>query len=169
MSSCRSQIPSGTARATRSRSYAYGKNKFFELLAAGRRQEAETVQRALPPIREREARQSLVDGVNHQTITNADRFVFSPFESADIAAKLQGESQTWVLCSRRLPLSRRATKTRRAGDLLLRPDQKSLKRKRHRRTESCTEVGHLIRFKWLASINTRRRIPPQLHADVLGK
>ena len=71
--------------------------------------------------------------------------------------------------SRRLPLSRRATKTRRAGDLLLRPDQKSLKRKRHRRTESCTEVGHLIRFKWLASINTRRRIPPQLHADVLGK
>src|SRR5260370_7244605 len=69
MSSCRSQIPSGTARAARSRSYAYGKNKFFELLAAGRRQEAETVQRALPPIREREARQSLVDGVNHQTIT----------------------------------------------------------------------------------------------------
>jgi hypothetical protein len=69
------------------------KNKFFELLAAGRRQEAETVQRALPPIREREARQSLVDGVNHQTITNADRFVFSPFEPADIAAKLQGESQ----------------------------------------------------------------------------
>ena len=123
MSSCRSQIPSGTARAARSRSYAYGKNKFFELLAAGRRQEAETVQRALPPIREREARQSLVDGVNHQTITNADRFVFSPFESTDIAAKLQGESQTWVLCSRRLPLSRRATKTRRAGDLLLRPDQ----------------------------------------------
>lgn len=69
-----------------------GENKFFALLAAGRRQEAEAVQRALPPIREREARQSLVDGVNHQTITNADRFVFSPFESAGIAAKLQGES-----------------------------------------------------------------------------
>jgi hypothetical protein len=70
-----------------------GENRFFKLLAAGRRQEADGVQRALPPIREREARQSLVDGVNHQTITNADRFVFSPFESADIAAKLQGESQ----------------------------------------------------------------------------
>ena len=53
----------------------------------------EAVQLALPPIREREARQSLIDGVNHQTITNADRFVFSPFESADIAAKLQGGSQ----------------------------------------------------------------------------
>ncbi len=50
---------------------AEGENKFFELLA-------ETVERALPPIREREARQSLVEGVNRQTITNADRFVFSP-------------------------------------------------------------------------------------------
>lgn len=70
-----------------------GENKFFELLAAGRGQEAEAIQRALPPIREREARQSVVDAVNHQTITNADRFVFSPFESADISANLYGESQ----------------------------------------------------------------------------
>ena len=70
-----------------------GENKFLKLLGEGRRKEAEAVQLALPPIREREARQSLIDGVNHQTITNADRFVFSPFESADIAAKLQGGSQ----------------------------------------------------------------------------
>jgi hypothetical protein len=70
-----------------------GENRFFQLLAAGRKQEAEAVQRTLPPIRERDAEKSLVDSVNHQTITNADRFVFSPFESADIAAKLQGESQ----------------------------------------------------------------------------
>lgn len=74
-----------------------GENKFFALLAGGRRQEAEAVQRTLPPIREREARKPLVDGINHQTITNADRFVFSPFESADIGTRLQGESQNMRL------------------------------------------------------------------------
>jgi hypothetical protein len=70
-----------------------GQNKYFELLSKGRRKEAEAGRRLLPPIRERDARQPLVDGINHQTITNADRFVFSPFESADIVTKLQGECQ----------------------------------------------------------------------------
>jgi hypothetical protein len=70
-----------------------GEQKFFELLAAGRREEAETVRRRLPPIRERSAKKPLVEAVNHQTITNADRFVFSPFESNEISTLLQGESQ----------------------------------------------------------------------------
>lgn len=70
-----------------------GEEKFFKLLAAGRRDEAEAVRRELPPIRERGARRTLVDGINHQTVTNADRFVFSPFESTEISKLLQGESQ----------------------------------------------------------------------------
>jgi hypothetical protein len=71
---------------------ATGEQKFFELLAAGRRDEAEAVRRQLPPILERAIGQSVVDGINYQTITSADRFVFSPFESAEISKMLQGES-----------------------------------------------------------------------------
>jgi hypothetical protein len=70
-----------------------GERKFFELLAAGRREEAEAVRRRLPPIQQRDVRQPLVDTINYQTVTNADRFVFSPFESAEISEMLQGESQ----------------------------------------------------------------------------
>jgi hypothetical protein len=70
-----------------------GEEKFFELLAAGRRDEAEGVRRQLPPIRERGAKRPLVEAINHQTVTSADRFVFSPFESVEISKLLQGESQ----------------------------------------------------------------------------
>jgi hypothetical protein len=72
---------------------AAGEQKFFELLAAGRRDEAEAVRSQLPPILEREIGQPLVDGINYRTIINAERFVFSPFESAEISEMLQGESQ----------------------------------------------------------------------------
>lgn len=76
-----------------------GEEKFFELLAAGRRDEAEAVRRQLPPIRERGARRTLVEAINQQTVTNADRFVFSPFESAEISKLLQGESQNMRMVS----------------------------------------------------------------------
>ena len=70
-----------------------GEQKFFELLAAGRKDEAEAVRRQPPPILEREIMRDVVDGINYQTITSADRFVFSPFESLEISKMLQGESQ----------------------------------------------------------------------------
>lgn len=70
-----------------------GKAKYFDLLSKGRTNEAEASRRILPAIREQEASHALVDNINHQTITNADRFVFSPFESTHIITKLQGESQ----------------------------------------------------------------------------
>jgi hypothetical protein len=70
-----------------------GQRKFFELLEAGRREEAEVVRLRLPPILERDVRQAVVDAINENTITSADRFVFSPFESAEINKLLQGESQ----------------------------------------------------------------------------
>lgn len=76
-----------------------GEKKFFELLAAGRREEAETVRRRLPTIQERYAKKPAVEAVNHQTITNADRFVFSPFESNEISKLLQGESQNMRIVS----------------------------------------------------------------------
>ena len=72
---------------------ATGEQKFFELLGAGRKDEAEAVRRQPPPILEREIGQSVVDGINCLTITNTDRFVFSPFESVEISKMLQGESQ----------------------------------------------------------------------------
>jgi hypothetical protein len=76
-----------------------GENKFFALLSQGRRDEAEAVRRTLPPIRERGVPKAVVDAINDQTLTNADRFVFSPFESADIPRKLQGECQNMRIVS----------------------------------------------------------------------
>jgi hypothetical protein len=68
-------------------------DKYFELLQAGRTEEAEKVKSELPAVREREASRQLVERINHLTISSADRFVFSPFESPEIAQKLEGESQ----------------------------------------------------------------------------
>jgi uncharacterized protein DUF4238 len=84
-----------------------GEKKFFELLAAGRRQEAEAVRRELPPIREVRIKQSAVDRINQFTIANADRFVFSPFESAEISKGLQGESQNMRIVTSPPPSTRR--------------------------------------------------------------
>jgi uncharacterized protein DUF4238 len=86
-----------------------GEQKFFELLASGRREEAEAVRRQLPPIRERAAKKPLVEAINHQTVTNADRFVFSPFESAEISKILQGESQNMRIVSSPPPPIRQTT------------------------------------------------------------
>lgn len=80
-----------------------GEQEFFELLAAGRREEAESVRRQLPPIRERGAKKPLVEAINRQTIANADRFVFSPFESNEISKLLRGESQNMRIVSSPLP------------------------------------------------------------------
>jgi hypothetical protein len=89
-----------------------GEDKFFELLTAGHRDEAEAVRRQLPPIRERGAKMTLVDAINHQTVTNADRFAFSPFESAEISKLLQGESQNMRMVSSPPPPIRKAKKQR---------------------------------------------------------
>ncbi len=70
-----------------------GEKKFFELLAAGRRAEAEASKGDLPPIREVRIEESAVNKINEFTTANADRFVFSPFESAEISKTLRGESQ----------------------------------------------------------------------------
>lgn len=70
-----------------------GEDKYFKLLSAGRRSEAEAIRNQLPPIRERNFEQRLVGDVNQLTIRNANRFVFSPFESPEISAWLKGESQ----------------------------------------------------------------------------
>lgn len=88
-----------------------GERKFFELLAAGRREEAEAVRRRLPPILQRDVRQPLVDTINYQTVTNADRFVFSPFESAEISEMLQGESQNMRIVFSPPPPIRKKNKT----------------------------------------------------------
>jgi hypothetical protein len=76
-----------------------GEEKFFELLTAGRRDEAEALRRQLPPIRERVAKRTFVDSINRQTVTSTDRFVFSPFESVEISKLLQGESQNMRMVS----------------------------------------------------------------------
>ena len=39
----------------------------------------------------------LIDAVNKQTIMNADRFVYSPFESEQIPQLFKGESQNMRL------------------------------------------------------------------------
>ena len=39
----------------------------------------------------------LIDAVNRQTIMNADRFVYSPFESEQIPQLFKGESQNMRL------------------------------------------------------------------------
>ena len=89
-----------------------GEEKFFRLLAAGHHDEAEAVRRQLPPIRERGARRALVDGINHQTVTNTDRFVFSPFESAEISKLLQGESQNMrIVTSPPPPIKKKSEQT----------------------------------------------------------
>lgn len=86
--------------------------RFFELLAAGRRDEAEAVRRELPPIREQSVNQPLIDTINSQTITRADRFVFSPFESAEISKLLQGESQNMrIVSSPRAPIRKQNGQT----------------------------------------------------------
>ena len=47
----------------------------------------------LPAIFGRDVAAQLVQAVNHQTIANADRFVYSPFESGEISALFKGECQ----------------------------------------------------------------------------
>lgn len=69
------------------------REKFDNLLEAGKVKEAEALRAELPPIREGVTQRAIVDAVNTQTIVNADRFVYSPYESADIPRRFKGESQ----------------------------------------------------------------------------
>jgi hypothetical protein len=64
------------------------------LLDAGKMKEAKAVGAELPPIVGGDVLMpALVDAVNEQTIENADRFVYSPFESEKIPQLFKGESQ----------------------------------------------------------------------------
>jgi hypothetical protein len=69
------------------------KRKFFELLEAGKLEEAKAIRAELPPIRIGEVAAHFVQKVNHQTIANADRFVYSSFESKEISSLFKGECQ----------------------------------------------------------------------------
>ena len=70
-----------------------GERKFSELFKAGLIKEAQVVRSELPPVQERSVPQRVVDAINCQTITTADRFVFSSFQSDEISLLLRGESQ----------------------------------------------------------------------------
>jgi hypothetical protein len=67
--------------------------KFNDLLDAGKLKEARAVQEELSPIRDAEVSPADVDTINRRTVLIADRFVYSPFESATIPKLLQGESR----------------------------------------------------------------------------
>ena len=67
--------------------------KFSQLLEAGKMEEAKAVRRELPPIKECLVLRPYVNALNRQAILNADRFVYSPFESHEIPRLLKGESQ----------------------------------------------------------------------------
>jgi Protein of unknown function (DUF4238) len=69
------------------------RKKFDELLDAGDFKGLEALRTELPPIGGSEVLLPFVNAVNAQTIRNADRFVYSPFESAEIAQLFKGESQ----------------------------------------------------------------------------
>ena len=72
---------------------AVKRDKFHRLLEAEKAKEAELLRADLTPIQEAVAKRAVVDAVNLQTIVNADRFVYSPYESADISKTFKGESQ----------------------------------------------------------------------------
>jgi len=68
-------------------------SKFQELLETGKMAEAEAIKAELPAIHGDDVTAQLVQAVNHQTIVNADRFVYSPFESEEISSLFKGECQ----------------------------------------------------------------------------
>lgn len=84
-------------------------DRFNELLDAGKREEAEHLRRDLPPIKEVEIPPETVNAINRQTILAGDRFVFSPFESAQIPALFKGESQNMRIVTSS-PFARRKNK-----------------------------------------------------------
>ena len=71
------------------------KRKFFELLEHGKIEEAKAVRAELPEISAHDINAEGVEAVNQQTIINADRFVFSPFESDEISRLFKGECQNY--------------------------------------------------------------------------
>jgi hypothetical protein len=67
--------------------------RFQELLEAGKKAEAQAIITELPAIRGGYVAAQLVQAVNRQTVVNAERFVYSPFESKEISNLLKGECQ----------------------------------------------------------------------------
>jgi len=65
----------------------------FELIQAGKISEAYKVRENLPPIVEIPIGDDHAKTINEQTIMNADRFVFSPFESNEIPNMFKGPCQ----------------------------------------------------------------------------
>jgi hypothetical protein len=72
-------------------------DKFQELLETGKMTEAIAIKAELPAIRGVDVTSELVQAVNHQTIVNGNRFVYSPFESDEISSLLKGECQNFRL------------------------------------------------------------------------
>jgi hypothetical protein len=70
-------------------------HKFFELLESGKVHEAEAIRAELPEIVGRDIGAQDAQAVNEQMIRNADRFVFSPFQSGDICCLFKGECQNY--------------------------------------------------------------------------
>ena len=75
------------------------KGKFFELLENGKIEEAKAVRAELPEISGRDINAEGVQAVLQQTNINADRFVFSPFESDEISRLFKGECQNYRIRS----------------------------------------------------------------------
>jgi hypothetical protein len=70
-------------------------DKFQELLETGKMTEAMAIKAELPAIHGVDTTAELVQAVNHQTIVNGDRFVYSPFESDEISGLFKGECQNF--------------------------------------------------------------------------
>jgi hypothetical protein len=66
--------------------------KFSEFLEAGKLKEAEALKAQLPAIAHSVFTPPFVNALNCQTILNADRFIYSPFESPKISRLFKGES-----------------------------------------------------------------------------
>lgn len=69
--------------------------KFFEFFESGNIEEAEAVRAESPEILGHDITAQFVKAVNHQTIVNADRFVYSPSPSDEISPLFRGKWQNY--------------------------------------------------------------------------
>jgi hypothetical protein len=70
-------------------------NKFQELLESRNMAELEALRSELPAIHGIDVSTEMVQAVNRQTINNAERFVYSSFESHEISDMFKGECQNF--------------------------------------------------------------------------
>jgi len=70
-------------------------HQFWELVECGKKIDADALRAGLPEICGRDITAEYVQALNQQTIINADRFVFSPFQSDEISRLFKGECQNY--------------------------------------------------------------------------